>query len=90
MKDRRWTRESLRVSCETLHYRTFIQHTVCLHAQVAGSSSTGGGNETTFHSGLLLTARGSSTRVHQLWLTVCCVTWVTLCFERLELPGRAG
>jgi hypothetical protein len=54
------------------------------------SSNLNGGSELTFHSDLLLTARGSSTWALIEFACLLCYPGNTLCSQRLESPGRAG
>jgi hypothetical protein len=57
--------------------------------KITGSNPSGG-SEFTFHSYLLLTARGGSTWALIEFACLPCYPGNTLCSQRLEPPERAG
>jgi hypothetical protein len=62
----------------------------CAGIPMITGSNPSGGNELTFRSHLLLTARNSSTRALIEFACLLCYPGNTLCSQHLEPPRRAG
>jgi hypothetical protein len=65
----------------------WLEKCACI-PKIIGSDPSGG-SELTFHSDLLLTARGGSTRALIEFACLPCYPGNTLCSQRLEPPRRA-